>query len=142
MQGKNPSSNPSADARSSHCVFENLKVRNYGAAGNTLHGVFWVGGTLGAITNSVIRDVYATGLASFGLVIRDCQDTRIENVRLFGSPAYACAAFEDDGIYLPKVGTSEHVRVRDCQVQGFGAVGIYVGGGSAGRELLRGDAWE
>jgi len=113
---------------SSHCVFENLKVKNYGAAANTLHGVFWVGGTLGAITNSVIRDVYATGLANFGMVIRDCQDTRIENARLFGSPAYACPAFEDDGIYLPKVGTSEHVRVRDCHVQGFGGVGINVGG--------------
>jgi len=113
---------------SSHCVFENLKVKNYGAAANTLHGVFYVTGVLGAITNSVIRDVYATELANFGLVIRDCQDTRIENVRLFGSTAYACAAFEDDGIYLPKVGTSEHVRVRDCHVQGFGGVGIYVGG--------------
>jgi nitrous oxidase accessory protein NosD len=113
---------------SSHCVFENIRVKNYGSAANTLHGVFYVTGTLGAITNSVIRDVYASGLANFGLYIRDCQDTKIENVRLFGSPAYACALIEDDGIYLPKIGASEHVRVRDCHVHGFGGQGIHVGG--------------
>ena len=46
---------------SSHCVFENIRVKNYGSSANTLHGAFYVAGTLGAITNSVIRDVYATG---------------------------------------------------------------------------------
>ena len=113
---------------SSHCVFEHIQVKNYGSAANTLHGVFHVTGTLGAITNSVIRDVYATGLANFGLVIRDCNDTKIENVRLFGASAYANAAIEDDGIYLPKFGSSEHVRIRDCHVVGFGGQGIYAGG--------------
>jgi hypothetical protein len=113
---------------SSHCVFENIRVKNYGSAANTLHGMFWVGGVLGAITNSVIRDVYAAGLANFGMIIRDCQDTKIENIHLTGAPAYACPTFEDDGIYLPKFGASEHIRVRDCHVQGFGGQGIYVGG--------------
>jgi hypothetical protein len=113
---------------SSHCVFESIKVKNYGGAANTLHGVFYVAGTLGAVTNSVIRDVYATGLANFGMVIRDCQDTKIDNVRLYGAPAYKNPAIEDDGVYLPKFGTSEHVRVRDCQVVGFAGQGIYVGG--------------
>jgi nitrous oxidase accessory protein NosD len=103
-------------------VFENLKVKNYGAAANTLHGVFYVTGVLGAITNSVIRDIYASGLANFGLCIRDCQDTKIENVRLYGASTYACAAFEGDGISLPKFGASEHVRVRDCHVEDSGGM--------------------
>ena len=78
--------------------------------------------------SSVIRDVYATGLANFGMIIRDCQDTKTDNVRLYGAPAYKNPAIEDDGIYLPKFGASEHVRVRDCQVKDFGGQGIYVGG--------------